>query len=352
MREVGLSHHGPDTGRGRHDDLEPLLGSVRGLVRASNTLPPQLLNPHGVPAGTDGRHQTVRQPGVAIARWWGRSLSVHIGLWRIQRPVPARAEIGEQVGLPSELLAVVPVFALGLLTFRLFRGERLLPVSAGLDYDRVAVEGGYGAELALAAFATARLADVPAARSLGFLFLALAAFVPVFASRVVCWSGHLFLGAIGGLAGLAALEGMMSGPCAAGAFGALLTVVSLLTAVVLFVLRLLLGGLLGWNLDLAAFLLGIFALAEFAPLAATGQDGAGTEPWWLRPALLALLLVVAIGVGLRPRFAAGMLAVAAALMSLGLRTTPGGCGIDLGWLAAAGVVIVTFRGIANAIASR
>lgn len=256
------------------------------------------------------------------------------------------------MGLPSELLAVVLVLVLGLLAVRLFRGERLLPVSVGLDYDRVAVEGGYRAELTLAAFATARLADVPAARTLGLLFLALAAVKPVFARHVVAWSGHLFLGAIGGLAALAALGGMMSGPCPAGAFGALLTVGALLTAVGLFMLRLLLGGLLGWNLNLAAFLLGIFALAEFAPLVATGQDGAGTEPWWLRPVLLGLLLAVAIGVGLRPRFAAGVLALAAALISLGLRATSGGCGIDLGWLATAGVVIVTFRSIANAMASR
>lgn len=250
------------------------------------------------------------------------------------------------------VFALVAVSVFAGIVVRLFRGEGLWPrkkVREGRDYDRVALEGGYTAELALGVLATARLAADPAIRPVGFLLLAMAAVLPVFGERIEDWSSSLILGALGGLAAVAAYGDLVGGNSSTST-----TTVIVVTAVAMaltlgsFGLRLVLGGWLLRDLSLGAFLLGVFAIVELAPIVVAPSRIpllADETAWWLRVLLVGLLFLVAVGVGLRPRFSAGVVAIALAIVSvsLALAAGPTSYGVHLGWVLTAAVVVVVFR---------
>lgn len=258
---------------------------------------------------------------------------------------------GSTVTVPSWLVAALVAIGMVAVMVRLLAGGRLRPLAEGSDADPLA-RAPYGAELAVAVFAVARIATEPAARPAAFGLLGLATILPPLvgtgpAARRV---GSAIVALIGAVAAVTAFGGLVHGPCAdrIGLATIALAVGCLLVTVALFAVRLLMSGWLGSAPGVGAAAVGVFALAELAPTALAPDGvallGAAT-PWWARAALAGLLVVVAVGVGLRPRFAAGVIAVALTLVTLGLIAAPTPCGPQLGWVVAAGGLVLIGRGL-------
>lgn len=229
-------------------------------------------------------------------------------------------------------------------------GEPFRRVIGSADVDRVSGLGT-GAELTLAAFAAARLAHDPTLRTLGFVLLAVAALFMATgtAARMIA---QVSLASLGAVAGLAAFAELGTAACGAGdrRVELLVAALAVLMALSTFILRMVLGGWWRRDLSVGAAALGIFALLEMAPAVVHVQGLpllGGASPGWARVLLVCLLLLVALGVGLRPRFSGGVLAVALAALSLGFVTLPGPCGIKAGWLLTALVVLLAMRAVAR-----
>ena len=255
----------------------------------------------------------------------------------------------------SVIVATAAVLAFLAVVVALLWGEGFRAAARGADVDRISNLGS-GAELTLAAFAAARLAHDPALRPVGFVLLGMAALLMAKGSAARAASQAL-LTTLGALAGVAAFGELVSTTCGTGDRRAELLVASaaILVALGTFAIRMVLGGWLSRDLSLGSAALGVFALMEMAPAAVQAQGVpllGDAGPWGARALLVTLLMLVAVGVGLRPRFSAGLLAVALAILSLGFLVVPSPCGIGVGWLLTAIVVALAMRAVGRLFPGR
>ena len=260
------------------------------------------------------------------------------------------------MSISGELIAIAVVIGFGVMMLRLLFGESFLGVGSGRDVDRVA-RAGPGAELALGVFAAARLAAESPVSGAAYVLLGIAA-----ALAALGRGGHLaaqgVLVVIGSLAGVAAYANLFTDHCGEPVSVAAIVVATLavIVAVGVLVLRAVLGGFWARDLDLGAAVLGVFGLLEFAPSVVLAHGlpllAADAGPWLIRAFLVALLLVVAVGVGLRPRFSAGVLAVALGMLHLGLLAAPGVCAVGVGPLGTATLVALVVFAVSRGVQRR
>lgn len=260
------------------------------------------------------------------------------------------------MAVPGELIAIAVVVGFGVVMLRLLLGESFLGVRGGADADRVALAGP-GAELALGVFAAARLAaETPVSGAAYVLLAAAAALAALGRGGHHAAQGVLIV--IGALAGVAAYAALFADHCGEPVSVAAIVVASLavLVAVAVLVARVVLSGFWARDLNLGAAMLGVFGLLEFAPSVVAAQGlpllTAEAGPWLARALLVALLLIVAIGVGLRPRFSAGVLAVALGMLHLGLLAAPGACAVGAGPLGTATLVALVVFAVSRGLRRR
>jgi hypothetical protein len=222
--------------------------------------------------------------------------------------------------------------------FSLLRGERLVSSRLHVDRSRLA-ERAPLAEVVLAGLAVGRLANQPSAAGVGFLLLS----VGVAASaRGASRTAAAALGLLGALGAVAAVGELIT-RCGGDALA--LVVVGLAVTLVLLTLtvRRTLSGWWCHDLGLGPLGLGVFAIAELAPVAVAPSGAAlltSSMPWWHRLALVTALLTVAVIVGVAPRFGAELVAIALAVVTFGLSPWSTTCGLHPGAaLAAVGMAL-------------
>lgn len=255
------------------------------------------------------------------------------------------------MAIPNEVVALLLataflVAAYGLMV-RSGRGR------AGSDDLDPAHSFGFGLELLIGVFASARL-GAP-----GYILLGFVGLLPVAVGGHRSVMGqHVAQGLLAVIAVGAAIDAQVHlfvEPCSAaiGTIARVATGAVMAVAIVTYTLRTVLGGWLRWTRDLGTFALAVFALGELAPTAIAPGGvplvGAYTGAGW-SIALVGLLMVVAAGVGIRPRFSIGILGLAMSFLTLGLLAAPSECLPSLGNVVTAALVAGLTYGLGHILA--